>query len=56
VPWTWMRFASAWTGISRIQSIGIAGGAVWALESFNRVQHLAEVDSAGHGDGRSKSI
>jgi len=55
VPWTWMRFASAWTGISRIQSIAIAGGAVWALESFNRVDHLAGVDSAGRGDGRSKS-
>ncbi len=55
VPWTWMRFASAWTGISRVQSISIAGGAVWALESFNRIEHLAHLDSGEHGDGRSKS-
>jgi broad specificity phosphatase PhoE len=53
VPWTLMRFSSAWTGISRIHAVKTAGGAVWALESFNRVDHLADLIHRSDGDGRS---
>ncbi len=40
VSWAWMRFSSAWTGISRVRTIPVANGHIWALESFNRIQHL----------------
>jgi len=41
VPWAWMRFSAVWAGITRILSVPVAGGSVWALECFNRIDHLA---------------
>ncbi len=40
VPWASMRFSSAWTGISRVSTVPVADGHIWALRSFNRVHHL----------------
>lgn len=40
VPWASMRFSSSWTGISRIRTVPVASGHVWALASFNRLHHL----------------
>ena len=40
VPWAWLRFSSHWAGISRLRAVPVASGAVWALEGFNRVDHL----------------
>jgi probable phosphoglycerate mutase len=56
VPWAAMRFSSAWTGISRIHSLGTADGALWALETFNRVDHLDAVARHGQGSGRSPTL
>ncbi len=53
VPWAWMRFSSAWTGLSRVHSVETAGGAVWALESFNRLDHLRDLKETPNGGGRS---
>ena len=53
VPWAWLRFSSAWTGLSRIHSVQTAGGAVWALESFNRLDHLGAPGQQRGGDGRT---
>jgi probable phosphoglycerate mutase len=53
VPWAWMRFSSAWAGISRVHSVATASGAVWALESFNRVHHLEPLRERGERDGRT---
>ncbi len=43
VSWAPMRFSSAWTGISRVRTIPVADGHIWALACFNRVQHLEGV-------------
>ena len=43
VPWAWMRFASSWAGITRLRAAPVASGAVWTLEGFNRVDHLADL-------------
>ncbi len=56
VPWAWMRFSSAWTGISRLQTLKTAQGAVWALESFNRVDHLRSLREVQTSDGRSMNV
>ena len=40
VPWAWVRFSTAWAGISVIKSLPVANGMVWALDSFNRTHHL----------------
>ena len=53
VPWAWMRFSSAWTGISRVHSVTTASGAIWALESFNRVHHLEPLRERSERDGRT---
>lgn len=53
VPWAWIRFSSAWTGISRVESVQTAGGVIWALESFNRIDHLAEIAEPPEADGRA---
>ena len=50
-PWTALRFAVAWTGISRLQTAMLGDGAVWTLEGFNRVEHLVGLE--GPGDGRA---
>jgi broad specificity phosphatase PhoE len=54
VPWAWVRFSSAWTGISQLHTLAVAGGGIWALESFNRTEHLAPLAShpAWVRDGR----
>ena len=44
VPWAWLRFSSLWTGITRLRSVPIAGGSVWALKCFNRADHLTGLD------------
>ncbi len=57
VPWVWLRFSTAWAGISVLQTVPVAGGAVWSLEAFNRTHQLASL--LGHPDwqrdGRSGS-
>ncbi len=42
VPWAWLRFSLAWSGIARLRTAPVAGGSgsVWVLESFNEAQHL----------------
>ena len=40
VPWAWLRFSTAWAGISHLRAQRVANGAVWVLEAFNRVHHL----------------
>ncbi len=48
VPWAWMRFSSHWAGITRLRAAPVASGAVWVVEGFNRVHHLAGLeDPAG---------
>jgi len=53
VPWAFMRFSSAWAGISRVHSVETHDGAIWVLESFNRVNHLESLAQKLPGDGRS---
>ena len=43
VPWAWQRFHSCHAGVSRIHTVPAASGAIWVLESFNRVTHLAPI-------------
>jgi broad specificity phosphatase PhoE len=40
VPWAYVRFASAHTGIHRLRTTPVARGAVWVLERFNSTEHL----------------
>ncbi len=40
VPWAFLRFESAHTGIARIRTVPVATGVVWRLEDFNRLTHL----------------
>ena len=48
VPWASLRFSSGWAGISRVHTIPVASGHIWALDSFNARQHLD-----GIGDGQT---
>ena len=41
VPWEWERFRLGWCGVSSVQSVRIAGGALWSLTGFNSRVHLA---------------
>lgn len=41
VPWAYVRFESAWAGISRIHSVPLASGSIWQLERFSDVAHLS---------------
>lgn len=41
VPWAWIRFQSCHAGLSRVHTSPAASGAVWVLDYFNRVTHLA---------------
>jgi len=49
-PWTPLRFSVVWTGITRLHTTSLGSGAVWSLESFNRTEHLRDLD--GPTDGR----
>jgi len=49
VPWTWMRFSGAWTGIHRIHTMKTGSGRVWSLQSFNDVTHLQSLESGAGG-------
>jgi probable phosphoglycerate mutase len=40
VPFAWVRFSSAWAGISVVHTLDVAEGRVWSVESFNRTEHL----------------
>jgi broad specificity phosphatase PhoE len=44
VPWEWVRFSSAWCGVSRLRAVPVASGAVWVLQAFNRIGHLKGID------------
>lgn len=52
VPWSITRFSSAWTGISRIESLETTNGVVWVLESFNRIEHLDSLRDETERSGR----
>ena len=57
VPFAWVRFSSAWAGISVIHTLDVANGRVWSVESFNRTQHLEPLRSRPdwRRDGRTQS-
>ncbi|MBW2275378.1 MAG: histidine phosphatase family protein [Deltaproteobacteria bacterium] len=54
VPWAWLRFCVAWSGISRLRSMHFPDGCIWALETFNDTRHLSALDHADAGDGREQ--
>ena len=47
IPWAYLRFSTAWCGISRIRTLPVAGARIWVLESFNRLGHLDGLVSPG---------
>ena len=49
LPWSWMKFSSAWAGITRLHLSPIAGGAIWSMESFNDVTHLEGLGERNYG-------
>jgi broad specificity phosphatase PhoE len=54
LPWSWMRFSSAWAGITRLHMSPIAGSALWSMECFNDISHL---DGLGDGNyGRTQRL
>jgi probable phosphoglycerate mutase len=57
VPFAWVRFSTAWTGISSVHTLPVANGAVWSLASFNRTEHLAPLRAhpSWQRDGRTGS-
>jgi len=50
VPWAWMRFSSHWAGITRLRAAPVASGAVWVVDGFNRIHHLAGLEGGPPGD------
>jgi broad specificity phosphatase PhoE len=52
VPWTWMRFSGAWTGIHRVHTVKTGSGRIWSMQRFNDVTHLESLSDEA-GDGRS---
>lgn len=40
VPWIYTRFNLGYTGLWRLETAPLAGGAVWSLRSFNDQDHL----------------
>ncbi len=56
VPFAWVRFSSAWAGISVVHTLQIAGGCVWGVESFTHTEHLAPLWSRPdwERDGRTQ--
>ncbi len=57
VPFAWVRFSTAWAGISMVHTLEVGGGLVWSVESFNRTGHLAPLRTRGDWkrDGRTQS-
>ena len=53
VPWAYVRFESAWTGISRIESVALASGAIWRLEAFSDTSHLAGLPPRSPADSEA---
>jgi probable phosphoglycerate mutase len=47
VPWSWMRFSSGFTGISRLRTKPVASGHVWVLAEFNNRQHATGLPGTG---------
>ena len=45
VPWAWSRFASPWTGVTRLRTAPAANGFIWELAGFGRVDHLVGLDA-----------
>jgi probable phosphoglycerate mutase len=54
VAWAHLHFSSSWAGISRVHSVEITGGSLFALDAFNRVDHLSTL--AAHASGSSRSF
>lgn len=46
-PWVWETFALDWAGIIRLRSKPLAKKYIWALETFNRVEHLGDTHRRG---------
>lgn len=57
VPFAWVRFSTAWAGISIIHTVDVAGGRVFSVESFNRTGHLLPLHEHPDWtrDGRTRS-
>ena len=57
VPFAWVRFSTAWAGISVLHTLEVAEGLVWSVESFNRTDHLAPLRERKDWvrDGRTQS-
>lgn len=55
-PWAPLRFSSSWAGITHLHSVETAGGSLWSLESFNRVNHMMALADEREVDGRSPSL
>ena len=53
VAWAHLQFSSSWAGISRVHSVEITGGSLFALDAFNRVDHLYALEAQARGSGRS---
>ncbi len=53
VPWAYVRFESAWAGISRIRSVPLASGAIWQLEVFSATSHLAGLPDQSPSDSET---
>ena len=53
VPWAYVRFESAWAGISRVRSVPLASGAIWQLEAFSATSHLAGLPDQSPPDSES---
>ena len=52
VPWAWLRFSSAWCGITRLVTTAVAGGSVWVLTAFNQIGHMLGLPDPGGGVSR----
>jgi len=52
VPWEWLRFSSAWAGITRLHTTHFPSGAVWVMERFNDTHHLVPLEGRLDRDGR----
>ncbi len=44
VPWAWIRFSSAWAGITRLRAVPVSTGAIFAMTAFSEVAHQAGLD------------
>ncbi len=57
VPFAWVRFSTAWAGISVLHTLDVAGGRVFSVESFNRTGHLEPLQNRSDWkrDGRVQS-